>query len=102
MFSCLIPKRIICQFYYSKIDPRLRYIGVKDFSTELNCKKSSNLIQYLEDDILIYSSTVLFCVRFLTASIKPSTDTANQGVQTFTQKSSSLFKLKLERIALHI
>ena len=41
------------------IDQRLRYIGVKDFSTELNCKKSLNLIQYLEDDIN-YSSTVMF------------------------------------------
>ena len=40
MLSCLITKRIICQFYYSKIDHRLRYIGVKDFSTELHCKKS--------------------------------------------------------------
>ena len=46
--------------YYRKIDQRLRYIGVKDFSNELNCKKSLNLIQYLEDDILNYSSTVMF------------------------------------------
>ena len=52
--SCLIPKRIIInilwQFYHSKID----------FSNELNCKKSLNLIQCLEDDILNYSSTVMF------------------------------------------
>ena len=32
----------------------------KDFSTELNCKKSLNLIQYLEEDILNYSSTGMF------------------------------------------
>ena len=64
--SCLIPKRIIIniiwQSYYSKIDHRLGYIGVKDFSNELNCKKSLNLIQYLEDDILNYLSTVMFRV----------------------------------------
>ena len=42
------------------IDHRLRYIGVKDFSNELNSKKSLNLIQYLEDDILNYLSTVMF------------------------------------------
>ena len=47
-------------FYYSQIDYRLRYIRVKDFSNELNCKKSLNLIKYLEDDILNYSSTVMF------------------------------------------
>ena len=61
----MIPKRIIIniiwQSYYSKIDNRLRYIGVKDFSNELNGKKSLNLIQYLEDDILNYSSTA--CIR---------------------------------------
>ena len=61
---CLIPKRIIIniiwQSYYCKIDHRLRYIWVKNFSNELNCKKSLNLIQYLEDDILNYSSTVMF------------------------------------------
>jgi len=51
---------MIWQFYYSKIDHRLRYIRVKDFSTELNCKMSVNLNQYLEDDILNYSSTVMF------------------------------------------
>jgi len=45
---------ILWQFYDSKIYPRLRYIGVKDFSTELSFKKSVNLIQYLEDDILNY------------------------------------------------
>ena len=60
----MIPKRIIIniiwQSYYSKIDHRLRYIGVKDFSNELNCKKSLNLIQYFEDDILNYSSTFMF------------------------------------------
>ena len=64
LWSCLIPKRIIIniiwQFYYSKIDPSLGYIAVTDFSTELNCKKSLTLIQYLEDDILNYSSTVMF------------------------------------------
>ena len=42
IFSCLIPKRIIIniiwQSYYSKIDHRLRYLGVKDFSNELNAK----------------------------------------------------------------
>ena len=60
----MIPKRIminiICQSYYSKIDHRLRYIGVKDFTNELNYKKSLNLIKYLEDDILNYLSTVMF------------------------------------------
>ena len=64
LLSCLIPKKIIIniiwQSSFSKIDPRLRYIGVKDFSNELNCKQSLNLIQYLEDDILNYSSTVMF------------------------------------------
>ena len=30
-------------------------MGVKDFSNELNWKKSLNLIQYLEDDILNYT-----------------------------------------------
>ena len=59
-----LPKRIIINFkwqsYYSKIDHRLGYIGVKDFSNELNCKKSINLIQYLEDDIPNYSLTVMF------------------------------------------
>ena len=45
---------------FSKIDHRLRYIGVKDFFKELNRKKSLNLIQYLEDDILNYSLTVMF------------------------------------------
>ena len=64
LLSCLISKsiiiKIIWQFYYSKIDRRLRYIGEKDFSTELNCKKSLNLIQYLEDDIPNYSSTIMF------------------------------------------
>ena len=59
----MIPKRIIIniiwQSYYSKIDHRLRYIGVNIFSNELNCKKSLNLIQYLEDDILNYSSIVI-------------------------------------------
>ena len=67
----MIPKRIIIniiwQSYYSKIDNRLRYIGVKDFYNELNCKKSLNLIQYLEDDILNYSSAAMFrgtpCLR---------------------------------------
>ena len=49
-----IKEIILWQFYDSKIYPRLRYIGVKDFSTELSCKKSVNLIQYLEDDILNY------------------------------------------------
>ena len=63
--SCLIPKWIIIinfiwQSLYSKINHRLRYIGVKDFSNELNCKKSLNLIQYLEDDILNYLLTVMF------------------------------------------
>ena len=48
---------MIWQFYYSKINQSLRYIGVKDFSTELNCKKSLNVIQYLEYDILNYSLT---------------------------------------------
>ena len=57
--SCLIVINIIWQFYYSRIDHRLGYIGVKDFSNELNCKKSLNLIQYLKDDILNYSSTVM-------------------------------------------
>ena len=52
---------IILQSYDSIIDHRLRYIGVKDFSNELNCKKSLNLIQYLKDDILNYSSIVMFC-----------------------------------------
>ena len=60
----MIRKRIIIniiwQSYYSKIDHRLRYLEVKDFSNELNCKKSLNLIQYLEDDILNYSSNVMF------------------------------------------
>ena len=40
--------------HYSKLDPKLRYIEVKDFSTELYCKKSVNLIQYLENDIPNY------------------------------------------------
>ena len=86
----MIPKKIIIniirQFYYSKIDPRLRFIGVKDFSTELNCKKSLNLNQYLEDDILNCSSTVMFrgtpcsrvvkCVNLvmLVVSISPSSN----------------------------
>ena len=48
------------QSYYSKINHRLIYIGVKDFSNELICKKSLNLIQYVEDDILNYLSTVMF------------------------------------------
>ena len=47
--SCLIPKRIIIKIYWSK-----------RFSNELNCKKSLNLIQYLENDILNYSSIVMF------------------------------------------
>ena len=67
----MIPNRIVIniiwQSYYSKIDHRLRCIGVKDFSNELNCKKSLNLHQYFEDDILNYSSTVMFrgtsCIR---------------------------------------
>ena len=48
------------QFYYSKVNHRLRYIGVKDYSIKLNCKKSLNSIQSLEDDIVNYSSTVMF------------------------------------------
>ena len=57
--SCLISKKIKIN-NKSKFDPRLRYAGVKDVSTELNCQKSLNRIQYLEADILNYTSTIMF------------------------------------------
>ena len=62
----MIPKTKIQILFGSQVivksitDFNSRYIEVKDFSNELNCKKSVNLTQYLEDDILNYLSSVMF------------------------------------------
>ena len=104
----MIPKRIIIndiwQSYYSKIDHRLRYIGVKDFSNELNCKKPLNLIQYLEDDIINYSSTVMFrgtpCMFWFPISVcllQNSTSSASsllwKCLFNFLPKSREVFRI---------
>ena len=64
---------------------------VKDFSTKLNCKKSLKLIQYLEDDILNNSSTVMFRGT-------PISESFCRFLEFLSQKTLTVLKTDLKKL----